>query len=626
MCGITGLYNFNRAADEADYGRVQKAVAAIAHRGPDHREVRAIGQSCFGHARLSIIDPSDQGNQPMTDDNKRFWLAYNGELYNYKELRHSLESKGMNFRTECDTEVVLKAFIHYGKECLNHFNGFFAFAIYDRAEHRFFAARDRMGIKPFYYQINENGILFGSELSAVSAMVENLSLNHKALHLYFQLTYVPAPHTMLNGIEKLPPGHMIELLPGSKKVERWFDLRAVEPISPTFEKAAQLVKKEVERSVNLRMVADVPLGTFLSGGIDSSIVSAIAERNHEKLSTFSLGFSDSEYLDESGSAEKVAKAIGSNHHRIMVNRQDLTDHLNPMLETMDEPFADSSALAVYVLSKHTSKEVKVVLSGDGADELFGGYRKHMALVRSEQQSLSNWLLKLAAPAFSEESGSRSNKMGDWSRKLSKYSKGLKSPLDERYWNWMEWTTAENVSAILQSPQRDYSFEQQVRDSIDSENLNSILFTDQETLLPNDMLTKADRMSMAHGLEVRTPFLDHELVRIVNGLPFGYKCSSTKGKLLLREAFAKDLPEHVFDQPKKGFEIPIEQWLRNELREELKNLAEKQLIERQAVFNHKMLAQVLDDYLLRDQNKWTAFLWSFFVFQRWWLKNIDARIN
>jgi len=479
-----------------------------------------------------------------------------------------------------------------------------------------------MGIKPFYYLQNENVFAFGSELAAVAEMSEEKRLNRKALHLYFQLTYVPAPHSMIEGIHKLKPGHYIEITNNEVHIAPYFCLQSREDKPLTFAESAALVKKELERSVAMRMVSDVPLGTFLSGGIDSSIVSALAVSHKKDLQTFSLGFSDSPYLDESEAAEKVARALGTQHHRIMVSQNDLSGHAGEMLHTLDEPFADSSAVAVYALSQYTSKHVKVALSGDGADELFGGYRKHRALLRSEDKGLSNMVLRHTAHFLPDVGSSRSNKLGDVIRKVSKYGKGLAVPLPQRYWNWLEWSSAGQVSQLLLQPERDLELEEEIKSIIDAKDLNSILLADMQFLLPNDMLTKTDRMSMAHGLEVRTPFLDHELVQLAASFPIEYKLNQKSGKLLLREAFKSELPDFVFDRPKKGFEIPIENWLRHELKVELIQYSNKQLIESQSVFNYDVLKSIIENFLHQKKNNLAPLVWSFLVFQNWWLRHFD----
>lgn len=623
MCGIAGRYNITQNVHQADEQIIRTATERIAHRGPDYRAVVSKDRACFGHARLSIIDTSAAGNQPMADDTGRFLITYNGELFNFKEIRNALEKKGVHFNSQSDTEVVLKAYIHLGKKCLEEFNGFFSFAIYDRETHDFFAARDRLGIKPLYYNLSSEQFNFGSELSAVMAMVEKPEINHKALHLYFQLTYVPAPHSMIEGINKLEPGHFIEIKSGKVHTEKYFDVWETENDSRTFEEAVKKVRQELERSVQMRLVSDVPVGTFLSGGIDSSIVTSIAARHSSSIEAFSLGFSDEAYLDESTLAKKVAESLGVKHHVFMVSNDSLSEHLPQMLKNLDEPFADSSALAVYVLSKHATGHVKVALSGDGADELFGGYRKHMALLRSQQKSLSNTLLKNAKPLFSSLPKGRSNKLGDLIRKAEKYSGGLQVPLSDRYWNWLTWTPAQKVSKLLLNPTPDEKFEKLSKNRICETDLNTLLLSDQKILLPGDMLTKTDRMSMANGLEVRTPFLDHHLVKMVNGLPIDFKLKPSQGKILLREAFKNDLPGAVFNSPKKGFEIPIERWLRQNLQAELIQLSQEQLLREQSVFNYDEVSQIIREFTAGGQNQWAPTIWSFYVFQKWWMRHIHT---
>lgn len=617
MCGIAGRYIITQNIQQADEQLVRTATERIAHRGPDNLSVVSKDRACFGHARLSIIDTSEAGNQPMADDTGRFLITYNGELFNFREIRESLKKKGVHFNSQSDTEVVLKAYIHLGVKCLEEFNGFFSFAIYDRQTHDFFAARDRLGIKPFYYSLSSSQFNFGSELSAVMALVGEPKINHQALHLYFQLTYVPAPHSMIQGINKLEPGHFIEIKSGNVRTEKYFDVSETENDPRTFGEAAKKVREELERSVRMRLVSDVPVGTFLSGGIDSSIVTSIAARHSSSIEAFSLGFSDVAYLDESPLAKTVAKSLGVKHHVFMVSNDSLSEHLPDMLEKLDEPFADSSALAVYVLSKQAAGHVKVALSGDGADELFGGYRKHMALLRSQQKNLSNSLLKNAKPLFRSLPKSRGNKLGDLIRKAEKYSEGLQMPLSDRYWNWLTWTHAQKVNKLLLHPTPDEKFESQSKSRISETDLNTILLSDQKILLPGDMLTKADRLSMANGLEVRTPFLDHHLVKMVNDLPFDFKLEPSQGKVLLREAFKGDLPDAVFNSPKKGFEIPIEKWLRQNLLSELFDLSNEQLLREQSVFNYEEVRQTIKDFTERNQNQWAATLWSFYVFQKWW---------
>lgn len=321
MCGLAGLYRMAEDSVPGDLQKVQRATGLLSHRGPDNQSVKQHGRVSFGHARLSIIDTSENAHQPMEDRTGRFLIVYNGELYNYKSVRKKLESLGRVFQNQSDTEVIVNAYAQYGKNCLQHFNGFFAFAIYDKQTHTLFAARDRMGIKPFYFSQQSEIFSFGSELLSVAEISDCRELNTKALHLYFQLTYVPAPHSMYNGVNKLLPGHSIEIREGEVRIEKYYDLTISSVENTSLENAAQTVRESLIRAVEMRMVSDVPLGTFLSGGIDSSIVTSIAARNCSTLDTFSLGFSDAPYLDESAAAREVAQALGTRHHEIMVTQE-----------------------------------------------------------------------------------------------------------------------------------------------------------------------------------------------------------------------------------------------------------------------------------------------------------------
>lgn len=626
MCGIAGIIRFDREADAADLASVRGAVSTIEHRGPDFQDAKQFGKACLGHARLSIIDTSARGNQPMTDASGRFHITYNGELYNYKALRKELERAGAVFRTATDTEVVLQSFAHHGIDCLKTFNGFFSFAVYDRENQTLFAARDSMGIKPFYYQVKENALLIGSELSTIRAMGGPHNINHNALHLYFQLTYVPAPHTILAGVHKLKPGHFLWCEDGKTKTQSYIEGEkgtGTSAIPSGMTPAMRELKQKLSNAVNSRLVADVPVGTFLSGGIDSAIITSIAAKARPGIETFSLGFEDNKYIDESEIAQKAADHFGTHHHRLMVKHNDLTGAMNNLLQSLDEPFADSSAVAVYLLSQYTVGHVKVALSGDGGDELFAGYRKHHALVRSSTVDPTNQLLKAAYPLLKQLPGGRSSGWRDRLRKIQKYSEGLRYPLPERYWRWLEWTPGALVSALLLKPQPDYDMESSTVSQITPKDLNSILLADQRFLLPNDMLTKVDRMSMANGLEVRTPFLDHEFVAWVNRLPFNWKRVKGQGKHILREAFRNDLPSEILEAPKRGFEIPVEQWLRNELSSEIARYSSKQLIEEQAVFNYEALQKVIGAFLSGRGHQWAPTVWSFLVFQRWWFHPVKG---
>ncbi|TVR41755.1 MAG: asparagine synthase (glutamine-hydrolyzing) [Cryomorphaceae bacterium] len=619
MCGIAGIFNYSQPISAGDEDRLLKAVEKIAHRGPDFRQVRAYGKLCLGHARLSILDTSAASNQPMQTEDGRYAIVFNGEIYNFKSLRSDLEKLGHYFTTTGDTEVLLKAWAQWGPGCLERLNGFFAFAVYDSQLETMWLARDRMGIKPLYYNLQPDIICFGSEMSVFKVLGVNPELDVDALHLFFQLTYIPAPYTALKGVQKLMPGEFLTVRDRKVEKQPYFDLQKRTASADSYESAVENVRQLLDESVRMRLVSDVPLGTFLSGGIDSSIVSYIASQHLSGINTFSVGFDDHAYLDESACAAQVAGHIGSTHHEIRVGKNEMEEAAFAVLNHLDEPFADSSSIAVYMLSKYTARHVKVILSGDGADELFGGYRKHMALYRASQKSASNLILKSAAPLLSLlPGGSRSDKQGDFLRKLRKYSDGLRLPFRERYHQWLRWTDEATVFSLLKEKHHQaLIFDQLPGLDLDENDFNSVLISDQLFLLPNDMLAKVDKMSMAHGLEVRTPFLDHHLVQYVNNLPSGYKLNASSGKLMLRNAFHSVLPAEVFNRPKKGFEVPMESWLRSTLKELVVKFSNRQLIEEQAVFNPSVLEDIQRDFYQLHNNKHASLLWSFLVFQSWW---------
>jgi asparagine synthase (glutamine-hydrolysing) len=619
MCGIAGIVRFNQPTDSSDFNSVEAAIKHLSKRGPDYQSVYQKDKFCFGHARLSIIETSALSNQPMEDASGRYTIVYNGEIFNFKSLRQELESLGATFKTQSDTEVLLNAYIHFGTSCLQKFNGFFAFAIYDKETETLFAARDRMGIKPFFYQAGDKEFSFASELKALHPLCKDWNLDYEALQLYFELTYVPAPLSMISGVKKLKPGWFILIKNGQIALENYFELTTQPACNDDFETAASKVKGHLTKSVNMRMIADVPLGTFLSGGIDSSIISLLASREKSRLETFSLGFKDLPWFDESKYAQVVAHHIGSRHHEIMVSENELCSQLPEMLNTLDEPFADSSSLAVFALCKETSGHVKVALSGDGADELFAGYNKHRALLRSESHPAANLLLQTASPFFQLFAGSRDGAWSNRLRKIQKYTTSLNLPLNERYWSLAAWTKQKVATDLMVNSNHQQTFKSDFLNSIENYDLNQLLLADLTLVLPNDMLTKVDRMSMAHGLEVRTPFLDHELVQYVNKLPFNYKANLNQGKLLLRKAFENDLPKVIFTRAKKGFEIPVERWLKNSLQELLNDLTKDEFINNQGIFNSEAINQLKRQLHSQNSGDSPTTLWSLLVFQWWWRK-------
>ena len=643
MCGITGIVALS--SNGTDFlPRVENAVDRLNRRGPDHSAVFRHHHVALGHARLSIIDTSAAANQPFTDVSGRYTVVFNGEIYNYRELRKELEADGIKFRSESDTEVLLELFIKEGESFLEKLNGFFALAIYDSKDGYLFLARDRMGIKPLLIYRDENKLIFASEMKAILAYGIRKEIDRASLFTYLQLNYIPAPATILRGVRKVMPGHKVMVTnlnafdPEDLRMEEEayyqipYDPEFNIKITPdSYESAVLELQNLLEQAVTRRLVADVPLGTFLSGGIDSSVITTLAARHTRNLKSFSIGYADEPYFDETEFARLVAKKAGTDHTVFSLTNEDLFAHLREMLDYLDEPFADSSALAVYILSKKTRQEVTVALSGDGADEMFSGYHKHLAEFRARNAGVAENLVKGLAPVWKSLPQSRNTKLGNMNRQLNRFSEGMKLGPKDRYWRWATYLKEEEANYLLKEEmifnlQRlsDDAFQyKKNRESLlkhltKEGSINQVLLTDMNLVLPNDMLTKVDLMSMANSLEVRTPFLDHQVVGFAFRLPPPFKINSTIKKKILQDAFRKDLPEELYNRPKKGFEVPLLNWLQTDLKSMITDdLLEENFIAEQGLFNVKAVEELKSRLFSSNPGDAVATVWALVVFQHWW---------
>lgn len=558
MCGIAGSYQLQGAPSSDD--RVAEALRCIAHRGPDDEGVYRVGRAVLGHRRLSIIDTSSAGHQPFTDDGGRYTIVFNGEVFNFQELRAGLEATGHTFRSHTDTEVVLRLFALKGEAFLHDLNGFFALAIHDAQDDTLFLARDRFGIKPLWWCEQDGRFLFGSELRALQAMGADASVDRHSLDQYFTYHYIPAPWSIREGVRKLEPGHLLRVKPGGVERERWYDLVERANKYPRPQDPAAHLRELMDDAVRLRLISDVPIGTFLSGGLDSSIISALAARHHKGLHTFSIGYADDPYFDETRYAEEVARHIGSEHTTFKLTRDDLAAAYTDLLTTIDEPFADSSALPAYILCRETRKHVTVALSGDGADEVFGGYRKHQAEMRLAQPGPLEKLVVALGPLWRVLPRSRNNPMADAFRKLERLASASDGRRENRWLNLASFDADGDASALV--PQAAHPIElserenAMTRDMVRMPGMNGYLLADVMTVLPNDMLHKVDLTSMAHGLEVRPPFLDRRVVELAFSLPAERKFGRSRGKAILHEAFGDLLPSTILARRKQGFEVPL----------------------------------------------------------------------
>jgi len=616
LCGIIGIWAKNNQGKK-DLSKIELALPYILHRGPDHQQCKMYSNCALGHTRLSIIDPDERANQPFSLGNGRYTLVFNGEIYNYIELRKSLEIEGVKFETNSDTEVLYHLLIREGELALEKLNGFFAFGFYDERENTLLLARDRMGIKPLLIYEDTEKFIFSSTLDSLFEFDIPKEINFKALNNYFQYTYISAPQTILENTKKLEPGYYCKVTEKKITYKQYYLLNN-NLKKQSYSSSKNELKQRLHQSVESRLIADVPIGCFLSGGVDSSIIAAIAKSKREKLNTFSVGF-DHAYFNESAYAEMVANHIGSKHETFMLTKRDFQQNFNSFLDIIDEPFADSSAFAVYLLAKKTKGYVDVALSGDGADELFAGYRKHYAEWKiTTLNKGSKYGISALSRLLKSVKINRSDRLGDFNRKLQKLNEGLNKNADQRYLDWCSFIP-ENArkNALIKSLNNEYL----CSDLENIKGVNDVLLNDQKFVLPNDMLKKVDLMSMASALEVRTPFLDHHFVEFVNTLPSEYKLGKKGGKLILKETFFDDLPPAIFKRAKKGFEIPIHSWLQDELDEQFNRpIFSRSYLEEQNLFNPNEIYQLISDWRKNDFGDKIYIVWALIIFQHWWDKH------
>ncbi|MEO1051656.1 MAG: asparagine synthase (glutamine-hydrolyzing) [Bacteroidota bacterium] len=628
MCGITGIFAFNQVG-AFNLINLAAATQKLEKRGPDNQGLYNDEFVGLGHRRLSIIDTSYHGNQPMWDASGRYCIVFNGEIYNYRELRKALEGKQVEFRSQTDTEVLLYLFIHEGKACLERLNGFFAFAIYDKQEQSIFIARDRMGIKPLYYYQDEDKFLFASEMKSIIAYGLEKEIDFTSLYQYLQLNYITAPNTILKGVKKLPPGHWLKLVGNEVSVESFYSIpyNRERLVSGDYKAQQRRLSELLESAVQKRLVADVPLGAFLSGGIDSSVIAALASKHKPDLHTFSIGYKDEKFFDETEYARLVAQKLNTEHTVFSLTNDDLFAHLFSILDYIDEPFADSSAIAVNILSMETRKHATVALSGDGADEMFAGYNKHAAALKVIQGGKAANMVKSLLPVWKRMPKSRSNPLANKFRQLQRFAEGMHLTAPERYWRWASFVD-EGVAARLlhEKVVESVSFEEYYwrKESLlqgipeSGEKISDLLYADMQMVLPDDMLTKVDRMSMANSLEVRVPFLDHDVVNYVFSLPDEYKINGQIRKRILQDTFRQVLPERLYRRPKKGFEVPLLKWFRKELKGMItEDYLKDAFIEEQGIFDLETIQGLKKQLFSSNPGDVHARIWGLLVFQHWW---------
>lgn len=628
MCGINGFISSGTKNASFLKQKITAMNHLIIHRGPDDDGVyvhsnKSVGIT-MGMRRLSIIDLST-GKQPIFSKDKQVVIVFNGEIYNYRKLRNSLINKGVNFETQSDTEVILKLYEDEGVKAFKKLDGMYAFSIYDKRQNKVFIARDFFGEKPLYYRQTSEGFIWASELkSIIKTGVQRPIISKTGLNLYFRLTYIPAPFTIYDDIFKLEANHYIEYDINTHS----FEILEIEPekrlkkIDIPFKSARNEVKNLVRSSVISRSVSDVPIGTFLSGGVDSSIVSlCLSQMKEDKINTFSIGF-EKKAFDESDKARTVAKLINSNHHEFVLNEKDLENNVSKILLNFDEPFADSSSLPSYLVANKTSQHVKVALTGDGGDEIFGGYNKYYIGKINQRYTK---LIPENVHKIIKKVGLSLLHSKDDSRGFSFRMKRLLNAIDyseSYYWDIISLGFSGNTLSDYLLPE---FFERQAFGSIKAKTgidyattLTDFRMIDKYVSLEGDMLVKVDRSSMLTSLECRAPFLNKALWNYTNSLPENYLIKGWDKKFILKDAFRDEFPDGFLDKSKSGFGVPVGDWLRSSLKDRLLEFIEDGFLKKQGIFEPKAIQNLVMNHINGKDH--TFMVWSFFCFQNWYCNN------
>ena len=633
MCGITGIFD-SRGKRDIDRTVLHRMNESQHHRGPDEGGMHVEPGVGLGHRRLSIIDLST-GQQPLYNEDGSVCVVFNGEIYNYQELIPELQRLGHVFHTKSDTEVIVHAWEAWGEKCVERFRGMFAFALWDRSRETLFVARDRLGVKPLFYAVLADGtFLFGSELKALLAhggLVREI--DPCAVEEYFALGYVPEPRTIFNGAKKLPPAHTLTVKRGAPVPEprEYWDVRFTADREMSIEEASAELVRRLEESVKLRMISEVPLGAFLSGGVDSSaVVAMMANVSTDPVNTCSISFDDPAF-DETRFAQQVADRYRTRHFVDRVESDDF-DLVDELARLYDEPYADSSAIPTYRVCQLARKHVTVALSGDGGDESFGGYRRYRLHV-AEERLRSVLPLGLRRPMFGLLG--RAYPKADWAPRVFRAKstfEALARDSVEAYFHGV---------SILREPMRRQLFTNNFRARLGGYNamevfhrhaqrvqtddpLALVQYLDLKTYLIGDINTKVDRASMAHSLEVREPLMDHPLVEWLAALPSSLKVRGSEGKFLLKKAMEPHLPNEVMYRPKMGFAVPLSRWFRGPLKRRVRDALLGDRLAATGIFNQSYLAELLDQHQ-SGRRDYSAPIWTLLMFDGF-LRNVVDQSN
>jgi asparagine synthase (glutamine-hydrolysing) len=627
MCGIVGIVNLDRSAVEAEL--LARMNEAIRHRGPDEEGTYLKEHVGLAMRRLAIIDLAG-GQQPIANEDRTAWIVFNGEIYNYLELKKSLEDLGHRFRTDSDTEAVVHAYEQYGADCPKHLRGMFAFAIWDERKQELFLARDRVGKKPLLYAKQGSSFIFGSEFAALLPHPSiSREVNWEAIHHYLSFICVPAPLTAYRDIRKLEPGHSLTLSQGGEiKVERYWQPDFSKKLKISEEEAGERALELLRDAVRVRLMSEVPLGAFLSGGIDSSaVVALMSEESSAPVKTFSIGFEEQDF-SELHHARRIAERVGAEHHEFIV-RPDAMEVLPTLVEHYGEPFADSSAIPTYYVARETRRHVTVALNGDGGDECFAGYERYAAMRLSERYRklpgvLREQVIRRAAELLPESELRRSRV-----RSLKRFLRAASLPPVERYLNWVSVLDPKAKSELYTDEFRHEMVGTDVRQWLapwfaranGAGVVDASLLTDTMTYLPNDLLVKVDIASMAVSLEARSPFLDHHVIEFAASLPENLKLRGLTTKYILKKTLKKLLPSENLNRAKMGFGVPVGHWFRGRMQPFLREHLLSDKSATRGIVRPDAVRRMVEQHTSGERDH-AHQLWTLLMLELWFQRFID----
>jgi asparagine synthase (glutamine-hydrolysing) len=623
MCGICGKLNLGSNATPVTEAELRRMLQPIHYRGPDAEGMYTRGPVGLGHKRLKIIDLST-GKQPMCNEDGTVWVTFNGEIYNFKELTSFLQSRGHRFKSSCDTEVLVHLYEEFGEDCVNHLRGMFSFAIWDDRTKTLLLARDRIGIKPLYYLQTSTSLLFASEIKSITADLSvEVEIDSPLIDRFLTYFYMPGKQTLFKSIQKLEAGHILTVRDGVIRVSHYWDLH-FQPVERKFEEAVEELDCLLSQTVQEHMISDVPVGVLLSGGLDSSaMLSYAAENTSQKLSTFTVGF-DGAGADERPYAKIAAEAFGASNRAISLSASEFWDFLPRYVWHMEEPVCEPPAIALYYVSKLAHEDVTVLLSGEGGDEAFGGYQSYrnflwLERLKSSLGGLTSVASELASRIIPEES------------RFAKYGPLMRTPLKDYYYSHSsgpyeyfnqrcrELYTSEFI-ACIDMQERAYLSQGQFAKTSDLSPLDQMLYVDTKTWLPDDLLIKADRMTMANSMELRVPLLDHRVLEFAASLPMDYKLKKSSGKHIFKQVLAKRLPAAIIQRKKAGFPVPYAAWLRGELRSQVAEVLLDESTLRRGYFRRSAVEKLVRD---SERYNYSKEVFSLLVLELWHRAFVDA---